>query len=145
MTQHTTYSAADITATLDGRQIIGFDEGDNVLEVAPVTNRSEIRVGATGSSIISVSTNRAARITLRLMHNSATHRLLSQKNAQMLSGVRRPFSFSYKEVGSGEGGAASRCMIEQAPTKSHGLNATVREWILVTGEWSDDIPNEAQS
>lgn len=36
-------------------------------------------IGADGSALFSVSANKGATITLRLMHTSPTHRLLTQK------------------------------------------------------------------
>ncbi|WP_116082112.1 phage protein [Tropicimonas sp. IMCC34011] len=141
---HTAYSFDQVSITLDGRTVRGMDEGDNAFEVAPMANRGEMRVGASGDSIFSGSTNKAARFTLRLMHTSPTHRQLMEKDVQSSAGVRRAFPLSFKDIGSGEGGSATGCWIEQAPTVQKGQNATVREWVIVAGDYAPSIPNEAR-
>lgn len=144
MTQHTAYSFADVAATINGRAVTGLFEGDNAVEVAPMSDRSAMVVGVDGSSITSRSTNQAATITLRLQHTSPTHRYLSQLDRRAAAGGSVFFPMTVKDTGSGEGGAAEKVSIRTAPTLAKGQNATVREWVLHTGEWQPTIPLEVQ-
>lgn len=144
MTQHTAYSFEDVAATINGRAVIGLFEGDNAIELAPGADRSSIMVGASGDSIISRSTDRSKVITVRLQHTSPTHSELARIDAQIRSGGTVFFPMAVTDTGSGEGGSAQKVTIRSAPTKSMGQNATVREWVLHTGEWIDRIPNVAQ-
>lgn len=135
------YSMKNVTATIDGQIVIGFWDGDDAVTVAPASDRGTMTFGADGSSIFSGSANKGATITLRLQHTSPSHRLLLQRLArQEAEGIRIVgFPFTVNDVDSGEGGATSEAFISAAPTDGKGVNATVREWTLVTGQWQRNI------
>ena len=134
----------NVAAVLDGQRVIGLWDGDDAIEVAPGADIGSMMVGADGSSIFSQSANRSATITLRLQHTSPTHRRLQQKLArQRTEGFAIVgFPFSVVDVDSGEGGSTDQMFIQAAPTDSKGVNAQVREWTLVAGDWEPEIPKE---
>jgi len=136
------YSIKNVAAVLDGQKIIGFWDGDDVVVVEDLEDVGQMMIGADGSGIFSQSASNGARITIRLQHGSATHRLLLEKLAvQRTPGFKiTPFSFSCIDVDSQEGGVAAECFIEKAPSDSKGKNATQREWQLVTANWARNIP-----
>lgn len=138
-----TYSAKNVTAMVDGQRVLGLWDGDDAIATKPLSDIGRMLIGADGSSIFSQSANDGAQITLRLQHTSATHRLLHQKWArQRTAGIRLSgFSFSVKDVDSGEGGAADDCYIMTGPTDQKGNAAVVREWVLVTGLYIPNIPS----
>lgn len=142
MARHSSYSALNVTAMVDGQKVVGAWDGDDAIAVEPLGDAGEMLVGAFGDSIFSQSANRGATITLRLQHTSPTHRLLRQRYAlQMTPGVRNPgFPIVITDLDSGEGGACARAFIQTKPTDQKGNVAVVREWVLVTGEWIEDIP-----
>jgi len=137
------YSFKNCSVTIDGQLVIGLWDGDDVVSVAPSADKGTGLVGADGSGIFSVSANAAASITVRLMHTSPAHRLLSEKLIlqQQAGGAATAFPFSVIDTVSGEGGTAEACYIQTAPTDSKGTNATVREWVLWTVEYRPEIPN----
>ncbi|QQM29294.1 DUF3277 family protein [Martelella lutilitoris] len=137
------YGMVNVSSTIDGQQVTGLWDGDDAISIAPMTDKGTMLVGADGSSIFSVSANGGATITIRLQHKSPTHRLLTQKLARQkaLGGAFSGFPATVFDTSSGEGGSADRCFIQSAPTKNNGTNATVREWVLVTGEIVDAVPN----
>lgn len=142
MPKSSTYSMLNVVATLDGQRIIGFWDGDDAITVTPGADIGTGLVGADGSSIFSQSANKSASISLKLQPTSAAHRLLSQKLAlQRAGGKIVGFPFDVLELQSGEGGTAEQCFIQGAPEDSKGVNATVRDWTLWTGDWEPAIPN----
>jgi len=142
MAKSSTYSAKNVTSMIDGQRVIGFWDGDDAVSVEPLDDAGVMIVGADGSSIFSQSANDGAKITLKLQHTSAAHRLLHQKWArQRTAGIRvRGFGFSVQDVDSGEGGAADDCYIMTAPGDQKGNAATERVWVLVTGLYVPMIP-----
>jgi hypothetical protein len=130
-----------VAATLDGLAIRGFWDGDDAVTVEQGADVGTGLVGADGSSIFSQSADQSARITVRLQHTSPTHRQLTQKWLQQREGVLRGFPFDVMDKTSGVGGTADQCFIMQAPGDSKGKNATVRAWVLWTGEWRPGVPN----
>ncbi len=136
------YSFKNVSATLDGQNVIGFWDGDDAVTIEPLTEEGAMMVGADGSSIFSQSANEGATITLRLQHTSPAHRLLTQKRLrQRARGVRVVgFPISIIDVDSGEGGSSDQVFIQSAPTDSKGVAAGVREWVLVTGQYKPEVP-----
>lgn len=137
-----TYSMKNVALTIDGMAVVGMWDGDDAVVVSPLADVGTMLVGADGSSIFSQSANEGATITLRLQHTAAAHRMLHQKWArQKARGVRLVgFPISVIDVDSGEGGSTDQAFIQAAPDDSKGVNAVVREWILVTGQWRPEIP-----
>lgn len=137
------YSMVNVTATVDGQQVQGLWDGDDAIIVTQSSDKGTGLIGADGSGIFSISANKAASISIKLQHTSPTHRLLSQKmkRQQALGGTAAAFPFALMDAASGEGGSADKCYIQAAPADSKGVNATVREWILWTSEWTPEVPN----
>ncbi|MCO5152584.1 MULTISPECIES: phage structural protein [unclassified Shinella] len=143
MAKSTAYSYGNVAATLDRRAVQGVWDGDDAIVVNRGADVGSRVVGADGSSIFSITMDRSATITIRLQPSSPTHRLLLEKEkAQRALGASFPgFPFVIKDKVSGEGGTGTDCFIQSAPTDSKGKNATVREWVLSTGEWTPEITN----
>lgn len=137
------YGFVNTANTVDGQIIQGLWDGDDAISIAPIADKGTMLIGADGSALFSVSANRGATITLRLQHTSPTHRLLQQKlkRQQALASPATAFPVTAYDTSSGEGGTADKCFIQTAPTDTKGANATVREWVLVTGEFNAEIPN----
>lgn len=135
------YSMLNVTATLDGRRVIGLMDGDNAIQVSPGADVGTMLIGADGTPLFSQSADRSATITLRLKHNSPTHRQLVEKWRAQRSGRLIGFPFDVIDSGSNEGGTGTDCFITQAPDDTKGTNATVREWVIVTGNWTPNVPD----
>lgn len=143
MAKTSAYSMINVSATLDRRDVKGLWDGDDAIVVTQGSDVSTGLVGADGSSIVSISADQSAQISIKLQHTSPTHRFLHQKLKQMRAkGANATlFSFSFKDKVSGEGGTADKCTIMTAPEDSKGKTAVVREWVLWTGDWNPEIPN----
>ena len=143
MAKTSAYSMINVSATLDRRDVKGLWDGDDAIVVTQGSDVGTGLVGADGSSIFSISADQSAQISIKLQHTSPTHRFLSQKLKQHRArgANATTFSFSIKDKVSGEGGTADKCYIMTAPEDSKGVNATVREWVLWTGDWNPEIPN----
>lgn len=137
------YGFINTANTVDGQVIQGLWDGDDAIQIAPLADKGQMVIGADGSALFSVSANRGAMITLRLMHTSPTHRLLMQKlkRQQALASPITAFPVTAYDTSSGEGGTADKCFIKTAPTDTKGANATMREWVLETGEFVAEVPN----
>lgn len=143
MSLTSSYGFVNTSNMVDGQLIQGIWDGDDAISISPLADKGTMLIGADGSAMFSVSANKGATITLRLMHTSPTHRLLMQKlkRQQALASPATAFPVTAYDTSSGEGGTADKCFIMTAPTDTKGTNATVREWTLVTGEFVPEIPN----
>lgn len=141
MAKTASYSALNVSASIDGVQIIGLFDGDNAIQVERNADVGTGLVGIQGDAIFSQSADNSAMVTLRLMHTSATHRQLLQKLEAQKSGVLRPFPFTFTDTDSNEGGTGDEFFVQKSPSVTKGSNATVREWQLWTGDWKPNITN----
>lgn len=143
MARVSAYSMVNVVATIDRRAVQGFWDGDDAVTVDRNADRGTGLVGADGDSIFSITADKSAAITLRLQHTSPTHRLLHQKlkQQQARGALYGGFSFSVKDLASGEGGSADKVYIQAAPSDGKGVNASAREWVLFAGEYVDEVPN----
>jgi hypothetical protein len=132
----------NVTATCDGLAVRGLFDGDDAIVVTQGADVGTMLVGADGSSLFSQTADRSAQISVKLQHTSATHRQLLQKWKQQRAGRLIGFPFDIIEKDSGEGGTADKCFVMQAPADSKGKNAVVREWVLVTGDWTPNVTNQ---
>ncbi len=137
------YSMLNVTATLDGRRVVGLMDGDNPIQATPGADVGTMLIGADGTSLFSQSADKSATITIRLKPNSSTHRQLIQKWQAQRAGILRGFPFDFIDSGSNEGGNGTDCFVQKAADLTMGTNATVREWVLVSGNWTPNIPNES--
>lgn len=132
----TTYSNKAVQASLDGRDVRGLWEGDDVISVERRSDRGTPMVGADGASIFSTSADESATIVLKLQHTSPAHAYLRSIERGMTKGINKIFPFSVRDTESGEGGSAAQCVISAAPTVNiGGENATERQWTLFAGSW----------
>lgn len=133
----TTYSMKNVTATIDTREVRGLWEGDDTIVIEENADIGTMTIGADGSSIFSVACNHAAVIRIKLQHGSPLHEFFVQRLALQRDrgGLGTGFSFTVNDRASGEGGAAEECFIQQAPSQEFGVNATMREWVLATGDY----------
>lgn len=142
MPKTSVHAAKALNVTVDGQKVTGFADGDDTLTVERGADIGEMIVGALGDSIFSQSADSSARITLKLLQTSATHRLLTQRLKRQERGIPQGFTFTFKDRINGEGGQG-RVFIMTAPSIQKGKNATVREWVLVTGDLAYDTPTAA--
>lgn len=142
MARSTTYYSRNVQVTLDGRDVTGYWDGDDVVQVERDVDIGTGLTGVDGSFLFSQHASNTARITLRLQHTSPTHRELVQKLKRQKAGAVTAFPFDILDKTSGEGGTADRCYIMQGPAPQKGMAASVRVWTLVTGDWNDTVPNE---
>jgi hypothetical protein len=143
MTSSTAYSMLNVIATVDGQAVVGAWDGDDAIVVTPGADKGSGLIGADGSGLFSVSADKSAMISIKVMHTSPTHRLLLQKmkRQQARGGNAAAFPFSFMDTVSGEGGVADKCYIQSAPADQKGKAATVREWTLWTAEYAPEVTN----
>lgn len=135
MVMTTAYSMINVVAVVDGLPVLGLFDGDNAIQVSQGSDAGTMLVGADGSSLFSQSSDRSAQITIRLQHTSPTHRQMIEKWKAQRAGRIVGFPFSVIDGLSLEGGNADKCFIMKPSDDTKGKNASVREWIIVTGDW----------
>lgn len=141
MAKSSSYTAINLAASLDGVAVVGLWDGDNAIQVDQNVDAGTGLVGVQGDSIFSQTADRSAAVTIRLMHTSPTHRQLMQKWHAQQAGILRAFTFDHMDTASKEGGSGDEFYVMRAPSDTKGTNATVREWVIWTGDYKSNIPD----
>jgi hypothetical protein len=137
----TLYSFMNVVATVDGRQVIGFWEGDDAVVVERQTDLGTALTGADGASVVSITADQTATVTLKLQANSAMNGYLEQRVKAMRMGSPKVLTIGIVDTGTGEGGGCSSAVIIKEPSKSYGAQATEREWVIFCNCWQENDIN----
>lgn len=137
----TLYSMQNVIVTLDGRQVIGLWEGDDAVVIERPTDLGQALTGADGASVVSITADQSATVTLKLMANSAMNSYLEQRVKAMRMGSQRLITIGVRDTSTGEGGGCSSAVIIKEPAKSYGANATEREWVIFCNCWQENDIN----
>lgn len=134
----TLYSYRNVVVTIDGRPVIGVWEGDDAVVVERPNDLGTAMTGADGTSIVSITADQTATVTLKLQANSAMNQYFEQRVKATRMGSPRLLAIAIVDTTSGEGGGCSSAIITQEPSKSYGATATEREWVIFCNCWQEN-------
>lgn len=134
----TLYSFDNVVVTIDGREVIGLWEGDDVVSLERPTDLGSALTGADGASVVSITADQSATLTIKLQPNSAMNAYLEQAVKRMRMGSQRLIAVAVRDTSTGEGGGCSAAVVIKEPSKSWGATATEREWQLFCNCWQEN-------
>jgi len=134
----TLYSFDNVVVTIDGREVIGLWEGDDVVALERPTDLGSALTGADGASVVSITADQSATLTIKLQPNSAMNAYFEQCVKRMRMGSQRLIAVAVRDTSTGEGGGCSAAVIIKEPSKSWGATATEREWQLFCNCWQEN-------
>ncbi len=135
------YSWNNVALVIDSRNVVGLAEGDDVLTIERTNALGDPMVGADGSSLVSVSADQTAKITLKLLPTSPFNAYLNAKAMRMRAGGRVVFPIGFTDMSTGESGASAECTIIEEPTVTKGAKAQERVWAFHAAEW---VPSDIE-
>lgn len=134
----TLYSFDNVVVTIDGREVIGLWEGDDVVSLERPTDLGSALTGADGASVVSITADQSATLTIKLQPNSAMNAYLEQAVKRMRMGSQRLIAVAVRDTSTGEGGGCSAAVVIKEPSKTWGATATEREWHLFCNCWQEN-------
>lgn len=135
----TLYSMLGVTATIDNRKVVGFAEGDDVIMLERNAEIGTPKTGADGSSVVSITANQSAKLTFKLMPNSAMNDYLERRAKIMRGGGQVLIAIAIRDTSNGEGGGCTSAVIIKEPDKGWGAEAGEREWEFFCNCWSENV------
>ncbi len=125
------HSFKNCVVIVDGRPLVNFAEGDDVVTIEPRNDGATDLVGADGQMAVSISADQSATMTVRLMQTSPDNRFLQQIfDRQRAEGLFIPLMVSYRDLKTGEEGSG-RGYIPRLPTMTRGAGVNTHEWTIV--------------
>lgn len=70
------YSFADTIMIVNGIEIVGWDEGDDVIDIERRTDSASDKVGAGGEMMVSISADRSGSFKFKLLQTSSSNAYL---------------------------------------------------------------------
>lgn len=125
------HSFTDCVVMVNGRDLHGFGEGDDVVTTEYREDRVTDTVGADGRMQASVSANGSATIKLKFLSGSDSNEYLENLYSQFISGAINSISVSITDARTGRGQVATTGYIPKLANESKGAKAQDREWTII--------------
>lgn len=125
------YSFQNIIFLVNGVDITGFDEGDDVIALARINDSAAHKIGTDGEMTLSISADRSGTATIRLMQSSNLNAYLSGLINAQENGAFVPIFAQMKDVKGGDFGSGTQGYIKRPADMVRGTNANSQEWVIV--------------
>lgn len=123
-----TYSFLNTIFLVNGVEITGWDEGDDVISMARVNQSANDKVGVDGEMTVSISADRRGDVSIRLMQTSESNLYLSGLVNAQENGAFVPIFMQFKDVETGDLISATQGYIKKPADMQRGENAQSQTW-----------------
>jgi len=124
------YSFLDTLLLVNGFEMSGFDEGDDVITLARINDSAAHTVGTDGEMTVSVSADRTGTVTFRLNQSSASNAVLSGLITAQENSAFVPVFIQFKDTSGGDLGSGTQGYINKPADMVRGANAQAQEWVV---------------
>lgn len=124
------YSFLNTLLLVNGVEISGFDEGDDVIALERINDSAAHKIGADGEMSVSISADRSGTVTFRIMQTSDSNSYLSGLINGQENGAFVPIFVQFKDTLGGDLGSGTQGYITRPASMVRGTNANNQEWIV---------------
>jgi len=124
------YSFLNTLLLVNGVEINGFDEGDDVIQLARINDSSSHKIGSDGEMSLSISADRSGTVTFRTMQTADSNEYLSGLVNAAENGAFVPIFVQFKDTKGGDLGSGTQGYIAKPADMIRGTNANSQEWII---------------
>ena len=124
------YSFLDTLLLVNGVEINGFDEGDDVIALERLNDSAAHKIGTDGEMTVSISADRSGTVTFRLMQSSDSNAYLSGLINAQENGAFIPIFVQFKDTRGNDLGSGTQGYINRPASMTRGTNANGQEWVV---------------
>lgn len=124
------YSFLDTLLLVNGVEISGFDEGDDVINLERLNDSAAHKIGTDGEMTVSISADRSGTVTFRLMQSSDSNAYLSGLINAQENGAFVPIFVQFKDTRGNDLGSGTQGYINRPASMTRGTNANGQEWVI---------------
>ena len=124
------YSFLNTLLLVNGVEIGGYDEGDDVIVLERINDSASHKVGADGEMSVAISADRSGTITFRLMQTADSNQYLSGLISAQENGAFSPLFVQFKDTKGGDLGSGTQGYIPKPATMTRGNATNNQEWII---------------
>lgn len=125
------YSFLDISVFVNGVEVDGYDEGDDVITLARLNDSANHKIGADGEMTVSISADRSGSIVFRLLQTSDSNAYMSTLISAQENGAFIPIFIQFKDVRGGDLGSGTQGYITKPADMTRGTQSNSQEWTVV--------------
>ena len=125
------YSFLDTLLLINGVEISGFDEGDDVISLDRLNDSAAHKIGTDGEMTVSISADRSGTMTFRLMQSSDSNIYLSGLITAQENGAFVPIFAQFADTKGLDLGSGTQGYITKPASMVRGTNANSQEWVVV--------------
>lgn len=128
------YSFQDTIMLVNGVEITGWAEGDDVIDIQRRNDSISDQVGASGEMMISVSADKSGEITIKLQQTSSSNKYLMGLMALQESAIASTFvpcALSFLDTYRQDLGAGVLGYIKKPSGLTRGTAGNTQEWQFV--------------
>lgn len=124
------YSFLDTLLLVNGVEISGFDEGDDVISLERLNDSAAHKIGTDGEMTVSISADRSGTVTFRLMQTSDSNAYLSKLINAQENGAFVPIFIQFKDTRGNDLGSGTQGYINRPASMVRGANVNAQEWVI---------------
>jgi hypothetical protein len=127
------YSFQNTIVLVDGVEITGWADGDDVISIKRRVDSISDKVGAGGSMMVSISSDKSGEFTFKLQQGSSSNAYLSSKASTEEMGAEffQPVRVTFQDVFRQDLASGSVGYIKRPSDITRGATAQTQEWTLV--------------
>jgi hypothetical protein len=126
-----TYSFGKTILLINGVQVTGYDEGDDVITMRRLNDNSAHVLSADGVMTVSFSPDRSGEIIFRVNQASDINGLLSSLVTTQEQNVLVPLTVQFTDLNGNDIMSATAGYIPRPADVTRGLNSQSQEWRIV--------------
>jgi hypothetical protein len=136
-----TYSMVNMVVTINGVQITGFADGDDVIQVKRRVDAASDKMGAGGDMAVSISTDKSAEITLRLLQTADSNSYLQTlTNSQEFLGADFvPVQIDVRDLRRLDEAHSTSGYMKKPAEWQRGAAVNTQEWVIVCENLSQNF------
>ena len=125
------YSFLNVSLLINGVEISGYAEGDDVIQVARREDSASDVVGADGEMSLSVNANRSGTVTFRLQQTSDSNAYMSSLINAAEASVNPVITAQMTDVSTGDLAQGSKGYVTRPADMARGSQSSDQEWVVV--------------
>jgi hypothetical protein len=127
------YSFLDSVVLVNGTEITGWAEGDDVIDIKRLVDSATHKVGADGNMVLSITADRSGSISFKLMQTSSSNKfLMNLMNLQEAGGPSfTPLNVLVQDTYRGDGFKGPVGYLKKPADVQRGAGVAVQTWEII--------------
>lgn len=122
------WSMLNATLLINGLEIDGYAEGDDVIRTGRINDSSNHITGADGNMTVSISADRTGFVEVDLLQSSTSNAVLTALVVAQEGGILVPITLLYKDTQGSDLISGSQGYMKKPADADRGTNANAQTW-----------------